>query len=95
MIIRVIVLVEYGTNETIFIAKNIISILRSTREMCSFTDTYQSCPDEIQLGSEAASSDSDSDEVEPFEKNFDTWGEILVRTMRYAHLWWALKMTTF
>ena len=72
MIIRVVVLVEYGTNETIFIAKNIISILRSTREMCSFTDTYKSCPDEIQLGSEAASSDSDSDEVEPFEKNFDT-----------------------
>lgn len=72
MIIRVVVLVEYGTNETIFIAKNIISILRSTREICSFTDTYQSCPDEIQLGSEAASSDSDSDEEELFEKNFDT-----------------------
>lgn len=72
MIIRVVVLVEYGTNETIFIAKNIISILRSTREICSFTDTYQSCPDEIQLVSEAASSDSDSDEEEPFEKNFDT-----------------------
>ena len=72
MSIRVVVLVEYGTNETIFIAKNIISILRSTREICSFTDTYQSCPDEIQLGSEAASSDSDSDEEELFEKNFDT-----------------------
>ena len=72
MIIRVVVLVEYGTNETIFIAKNIISILRSRREICSFTDTYQSCPDEIQLGSEAASSDSDSDEEELFEKNFDT-----------------------
>ncbi|RMX60382.1 hypothetical protein pdam_00021313 [Pocillopora damicornis] len=70
MIIRVVVLVEYGTNETIFIAKKIISILRSRREICSFTDTYQSCPDEIQLRSEAASSDSDSDEVEPFEKNF-------------------------
>ena len=50
----------------------LISIIRSRREICSFTDTYQSCPDEIQLGSEAASSDSDSDEVEPFEKNFDT-----------------------
>lgn len=72
MIVRLVVLVEYGTNETIFIAKNIISILRSRREICSFTDTYQSCPDEIQLGSEAASSDSDSDEEEPFEKNFDT-----------------------
>ena len=70
MIIRVVVLVEYGMNETIFIAKNIISILRSRREICSFTDTYQSCPDEIQLGSEAASSDSDSDEEELFEKNF-------------------------
>ena len=70
MIIRVVVLVEYGTNETIFIAKNIISILRSRREICSFTDTYQSCPDEIQLGSEAASGDSDEEEL--FEKNFDT-----------------------
>ena len=70
MIIRVVVLVEYGTNETIFIAKNIISILRSRREICSFSDTYQSCLDEIQLGSEAASSDSDRDEEELFEKNF-------------------------
>lgn len=40
--LRVIVLVEYGTNETIFIAKNVISIFTLMREMCCSTGhSYQ------------------------------------------------------
>lgn len=73
--IRVVAMVEYGTNERPLIIKNIMSMFMLMVEVCSFSgnnyQVLQSCPDEVQLVPKAAPSHSDSDEEELPEKNFD------------------------
>ena len=73
--IRVVAMVEYGTNERPLIIKNIMSMFMLIVEVCSFSgnsyQVLQSCPDEVQLVPKAAPSHSDSDEEELPEKNFD------------------------
>lgn len=73
--IRVVAMVEYGTNERPLIIKNIMSMFMLMVEVCSFSgnnyQVLQSCPDEEQLVPKAAPSHSDSDEEELPEKNFD------------------------
>lgn len=73
--IRMVAMVEYGTNERPLIIKNIMSMFMLMVEVCSFSgnnyQVLQSCPDEVQLVPKAAPSHSDSDEEELPEKNFD------------------------